>query len=479
MRFPGFIGPSYELKSVNVECQRCINLYPEVDEAGTEKDGGVAALIGTPGLTLLAAIGLGPMRGAYMATNGVLYVCSANKLYTVSSAWVATLVGTLLTATGPVSMIDNGISLFIVDNPNGYYTTLGTTVLTQTTDPNWKGATQVSLFDGFFVFNYPNTSQFYVSNLLSTVINPLGFASKESPDYLVGFIADHRNLWLFGQKSSEVWFDAGVSPGVPFQVIQGAYMEVGCAAAFSIAQVGNTLLWLGQDPRGTGIVYMTNGYNPQRVSTHAVELAIQGYGSLSSAVAWTYEENGHNFYCLNFTGAPTTWCFDLITGLWHERSYLNSGIPARHLAQCHAFAYGVHVVGDYSNGNLYQLSSSVFSDNGSAIQRRRASPHLSDEMHRIFFSRFQLDFEPGVGIDGLGQGITPQAMLQWSDDGGHNWSNENWTGMGPIGRTKTRAIWRRLGHSRNRVFRVTITDPVEVIMIGAQLDVTASSRSTT
>ena len=474
MRFPGFVGPSYQMRSINVDCQRCINLYPELDEIGTEKEGEIASLVGTPGLsTPLITLGSGPIRGLYVASQGTIYVVSGNKLYylTLSAGiWSSTSVGTINSSTGTVSMADNGIDLVLVDGTDGWYTPLGTASLTQITGDAWLGSTMVSVVDGYFVFIKPNSFEYYVSDLESVNLNALNFASKESPDFIVGIAGDHRNLWLFGSKTTEVWYNAGNPTGVPFSIIQGGYLEIGCIAPFSIQKMNNSLFWLGCDKDGQGQVFMTSGYAPQRISTHPVELAIQSYGDLSKATSWCYQENGHHFYCLNFPGGTSTWVFDSATSLWHERCYLNSGIFERSRPECHAFSNNIHIVGDYQNGNVYQLSSTVYTDNGNPLIKQRIAPHLAKDMDRIVYARFQLDLEPGVGLDGSGQGTSPQAILQFSDDGGHTWSNEKWTSIGAIGQTKARAIWRRLGQSRDRVFKITISDPVKTVLIGAEID---------
>jgi len=90
------------------------------------------------------------------------------------------------------------------------------------------------------------------------------------------------------------------------------------------------------------------------------------------------------------------------------------------------------------------------------------------------FHSLQIDMQTGVGLGNFPGSIgeDPQAMLQWSDDGGHTWSNEYWVPIGKMGEYKTRARWRRLGRSRARIFRVTITDPVKVVFIGASVEVT-------
>ena len=142
----------------------------------------------------------------------------------------------------------------------------------------------------------------------------------------------------------------------------------------------------------------------------------------------------------------------------------------RHRADTHSFAHGKHVVGDFADGKLYELTDDVFTDNGAVITKRRTTPHISGEGRRIFYNEFMIDIEAGVGLDGVGQGVDPKMMMRFSDDGGHSWSNEKWAGMGKIGQRKFRAVWRKLGQSRDRVYEVSITDPVKVVLISADLE---------
>lgn len=473
-RFVGFIGPSYTLRSVSVDCQRCINLYPELNEIGTGKEKEVAALVATPGLSLLVTLPGGVVRGVYTASNGRLFAVGGNKFYELSSSFVATEIGTIASSSGQVSMADNGIDLVLVDGTNGYTFTFATNASAAITDPEFLGADQVTFQDGYLIFNKPNSGEFYFTDLNATTFDALDFSTAEAfPDNLVSVVSDHRDLWLFGEQTIEVWFNSGADPNKPFERIQGAYVEVGCAARFSVAKMSNSVFWVGKDASGSGMVFQARGYQPQRISTHAVEQAIQSYGDISGAVAWTYQQHGHYFYALNFPLANTTWVFDTTTNLWHERVYTNQGQFERHRVNSHTFAFSKHIVGDYANGNLYELTTDVYSDNGSEITRRRVTPHLSQDLVRIFYNGFELDIESGTGLDGIGQGTDPQAMLRFSDDGGRSWSNEKWVSFGKIGQTKKRALWRRLGAARDRVFEITITDPVKVTLIGAGLSTVA------
>lgn len=479
MRFKGFIGPSYQLNSVEIDSQRCINLYPQLNEMQTGKDGEIASLIGTPGLRLINTVGSGPGRGLYKSTVGTLYKVTGNTVYSVDPATgTGTALGTLQTTNGQVGMADNGFQLVIVDGPFGYYIDFtAPTVLVQITDLNFLGSNTVTYQDGYFIFCAPNSKEFYLSDLNAiTFLAPADTAKNGYPDNIVCTISVNRNLWLFGEVTTEVWFDSGDNLN-PFAFVPGSLMQYGCAATFSVAKLFNTVFWIGADLTGSGMVYMANagGYTPVRISTHAVELAFRRYKTISDAVAYTYQENGHQFYVLNFPTASATWCYDCETSLWHERAYLTNGQLQRQRQNGMAFVNEMYVCDDYANGNLYEMNSSVYSDNSNAIPRIRIAPQLSNDMNRMFIARMQLDIESGVGIDGIGQGVNPQAILQFSNDGGHTYSDEMWASFGAIGATKKRAEWRRLGMSRDRVFKVTITDPVKVILLGAELDVTGGN----
>jgi hypothetical protein len=476
MRFTGFIGPSYTLQSVNVDCQRCVNLYPEVNALGTGKERETASLVPTPGLRLLLTLPVGPCRAAWTTSGGQLFLVNGNKLYLISSTWTFTEMGTLNTSAGPVSMADNGIDLFIVDGTDGYIQPLISGTFSVVSDPNFYPADQVTFQDGYFIFNKKGTTQFFYSGLNATTFDPLDIQSAEaSPDNLVGIRSANQNVFLFGSKTVEVFYNAGDSDNV-FSRISGAVVDVGCSAPFTIQKIVGSLYWVGGDANGTGIVYRMNGYQPQVISTPAIETVIRSLSEedLALATAFTYQESGHLFYCLNLPTTNSTWCFDASTNFWHERTYLNLWSLERHRAQNQAVAHGEIVVGDYQNGKIYALDSLKYTDDGVSIARIRAAPHLTKNLKLMRHMAFQLDMETGVGLDGpvgLGNGVNPRASIRWSDDGGHSWSNEHFAEIGKIGQFKTRVKWRRLGMSRDRVYEVKITDPVKVVLIGAELEV--------
>jgi len=428
----------------------------------------------------------GPVRGLYRASNGVLYCVCGQWLYSIDSSWKPTAIGQLSTTTGRVQMDDNSYQLCVVDG-GGYVLTFSTgKFISLGGVDGWQGATSVGTIDGWGVFNVPGTNQFYTSNQNDyTTYN--GTTTSPSPNYsfkagqgdpIVSILVDHQTVWLMGQKTIEPWYNAqNPPPGIVLSKYAGALIEVGCCGVHTPQKVLNGIIWLGDGHNGSGIVWQcSGGFVPNRISTHAVETALESYGyaNLQNATAWTYEQEGHAFYCLNVPGAPVTWVYDVVTGLWAERSRLANGQEMRHNADCHAYAYGHHVVGDYQASNIYALDLNNNSDNGQPRRWLRRLPHLNQGNKWIIYRAIQLEMQVGIGPDGNTK-QPPQVMLRWSDDAGKTWSHYHNCSAGDLGKYNTRAIWRRLGRSRNRVFEFSGSDPVTWALLGAELDVELSS----
>ncbi|CAB5218002.1 hypothetical protein UFOVP205_47 [uncultured Caudovirales phage] len=336
------------------------------------------------------------------------------------------------------------------------------------TDGAFTGGTNVDIVDNYFVYNRPGTQQFGASAVLSPISAAASFSSKDgSPDDLVTLIVDHREIYLLGETSSEVWVDQGTSP-FPFQRIPGTSTQHGIVAPFSMARLGNSFAYLSKNNRGTAQIVQMNGYVPQRISTHAVENSLTNQ-TITDAVAWTYQLEGHEVYVISFPSIQLTWCYDVASGMWHKWLYTNNlGQYERCRGNCAAVFQGYVLVGDYSNGKIYHLDKNVYTDDGQNVKRLRRAPHLVSDFQRQYFEELQIQFQPGVGLV-TGTGENPQAMLRWSNDGGSTWSNEYWTSIGRIGRYLNRAIWRRLGMARDRIFEVVVTDPVKCVIVSANL----------
>ena len=477
----GFVGPSYEAPSIYQDAQECINFYPEIDSLKATGSRGVVALYPTPGLTQQLQLANAPVRGMRALSGGnILIAIVGNTVYSINTSMMPTSVGTLTTSLGVVTITDNivttsGLLVYIVDGSNRYTLDVSTNTFTQLpkTDGAWQGATVCDTVDNYILYNQPNTQNWGATDLSSALSTNQYFGSKDgSPDNLITLIADHRQVYLLGEVTSEVWVDVGNTITgfitFPFQRIQGTSMQHGCAAPYSVARFAEQFMFVSKDTRGQVTIGMIQGYQYQRLSTHAVEQSLVNQ-TVSDAIAYTYRIEGHEFYVVTFPTADITWVYDLASEMWHKWLSVDAqNVFHRHRSNCHAFFNGMNLVGDYQNGKIYSLDNNVFTDNGTVIRRLRRAPHLVSDLQRQYFDELQIQFQPGVGLS-TGQGNDPQAMLRWSNDGGSTWSNEHWVSIGKIGRYKNRAIWRRLGWSRDKIFEVVVTDPIKAVIVSANL----------
>lgn len=459
---------------------RCLNLYPEILETKDGKSKGV--LYGCPGLDLLSTVGTGPIWGAYATPSGALYVVSGNTLYFVTTAWVGEAIGTIGVVTGPCQMVANATQLLVCTGIALWCYSFTTGALTNPLTATDDTAVNVMTSqDGFALVNEVGTNIFYQSNLNDfSTFGGLTFSSADStPDQIVTMYDIHREVWLFKERVTEVWVNAGLA-NFAFQRLEGIQLPVGCAAPFSIARMGDSLVWLGCDEQGQGVVYMSNGYTAQRISTHSIEYLIKKWAEISDAIGYVYQDEGHFFYVLTGPTGNQTLVYDITAStlagfsLWHERASFSNGSFNRHQGNCHAFAYGVHVIGDYQTGNLYKFDLDTYTDNGNTrkwLRSWRAFQEQPESTAR--FNALEIQCKTGINIP---DGTNPQFVLRWSDDGGDTWSNEMWAGGNEPGNTGTRVIFQRLGQTKrgggyDRQFELSGTDPVPVAIFAADLDV--------
>ena len=519
MIFPGFVGPSYELDNLKADAQRAVNIYLESIQSGTGNNSAAYQYRPTPGLEELFEVGSGPIRGVFSLRinandyleDPALLIVSGNEVFyssynTGTDAWThqnlseyqdtgSELGGAnelLATSSGPVQFEQIDFDGYIirgvlVDGSDAPYE-LRIAYNSSTSEVEYvffqyssgagfyvENANCLAWIDGYVIFSN-GTGNFFTSDVGNLTVDPLSFANSEgNPDNIVGIASNQRNLYVFNETTTEVYVNTG-NANFPFERVGGGFIETGCLARESIAKIGGVVFWLGRSKEGVGQIYQTSGLQFQRVSTHAIEQKIASYANNENARAYTYESEGHLFYCLNFD--EMTWVYDLSTGSWHERSYLNGPTRERHRAVDHTYHkdLNLHIVGDYESEKVYALKNDVYSDNGESIQRMRISPHLAIENKRVFYSSLELDMQTGVGLSS-GQGSDPQVVLQFSDDWGNTFSDESWTSAGGqaggVGEYSTRVIWRRLGHARNRVFKIVFTDPVPFNIVGAFLELKA------
>lgn len=560
------LGGAYQTRSLVASASEAINLYSESNPQDGQPTVPVTSYP-TPGLALIASPPYpGNYRQEYRASNGNLYGVIGTTVYAISSTFAYTALGTIPNNTTPVWFADNGQAIVLVDGSAvGYAINMTTNAFGTITDPAFYGGTSAAYQDTFFIFNRPDTNQFYISlsnvsydmltgtpggvysgsistpgsgyvdatytnvpltggsgsgavatiRILGGVVvevtltddgadyvigdvlsasntnlggsgsgfaysvdgihgsafDPLDIAAKTgAADNIVAAVTVHGELWLIGLLTTEVWYDAGAAD-FAYQRIQGAFVDHGCAAPYSISSVDISLLWLSQDRQGNCIVLMTDGYSVRRVSPHALENLWQSYETISDAIGYIYQIEGHAFYVLTFPTADQTYVYDISQNQWHRWSSIDAnGVFHRHRSNCFAYAYDRLLVGDYQNGNLYELRTDVFTDNGVAIPRIRRFPHLVEDGKRVVYDGFQADIATGQVASGT-SAEPMQVFLRWSDDRGFSFGNAVSQSMGGPGQYQVSPQWNRLGYARDRVFEISWSGDCDTALQGCWIRV--------
>lgn len=575
----GLVGGSYTSQSPNADDQMTMNFYSE----SIESQGGKAAsaLYPTPGTIVFCTLPDTPVRGQIFTAGRSFAVGGATFCETTGG--VVTNYGVVSNDSKTVSMAAGITQILIASAGVCYVFNLTTNVLTPIPPATLTNILKVGYSDGYFVALPIASETLQASALLDATTWPGASVSTANVfvDTFLSMLIDHREIWLFGSARSQVYYDSGNTP-FPFDVVPGGMIEQGIVAGNSPVRLDNSVFWLGGDERGSGIAWRAQGYTPTRVSNHAVEFAWQGYSTISDAIGYSYQDQGHSFWVLYFPTANHTWVYDVATGQWHERGLWldESGIFTAHRSQNHIFANGQHLVGDWGSGNIYQMSINFLTDFGTEIRRVRRCPIVSIENEWVRHDRLQIDLETGLGpipaftlpstsptnyvladsgahnwyvlmldagmlqqvaapagltpttiflndsvlpstswqitvsllgilvttgvafnatypnllqiastpsglqysvqvnsgilqnVQGVNPTIGPQINLRWSDDSGHTWSNLYNVDAGQAGKFITRAIWRRLGRSRNRVYEVSVSDPIPWRLLEADLKAT-------
>jgi hypothetical protein len=391
----GFVGPSYTSQSVNADCQLTQNLYPEHDESGQGKS--EWQLLPTPGLTLFCATGNpNPVRGMTNA-NRRCFVVTGDTLVEVYSDGTFLPLGVVGNDGKPVSFANSATELLIASAGSIYVVNLATSSWTGLITTGLTGPVSfVGYQSGFFIALIANSQKFQISSPLdATAWDPTDISQVTVfPDQVLAMIVDHNEIGLFGNTKT-VWYQ-NTGGTFPYTPNLGSYMEQGIGAAFSLVRADNSVAWLGSDDRGNMMAWRLNGYSPVRISNHAVENAWQNYSRTNDAVSFVCQYGGHTVWRITFPTANATWAYDFATGLWHNLSFLNNGVNEAHLALDHTFVFGLHLVGDRRNGNIYMMDSRLTDDDTFAIQRRRRATHVSVEQQRISHNFLQIDAETGL-----------------------------------------------------------------------------------
>lgn len=477
------IGSAYHERSPIAGAQQTINLYAESNEG----DAGAPAPVTyyqTPGTVAFATpddVDRAKNRCTYRTSIGTAYSVIGPKVFSVQTNGALVFVGSIADRPSQVYMADNGLALVLVDGEQGWAIDLATNDFGEIIDASFYGADFVVFLDTFFVFNRPDTNQFYIS--LSTVdfaaltggtaFDPLDIAAKSgSADPIVAILTYQKQLWLIGALTSEIWQGTGAADFY-FQLVQGAYIDHGCIAPYTAANTDVVGIWLMQDRSGKNMVVKTDGYGIADIGTPFLTNEFNSYVDTSDAIGCFYQQDDHAFYVLIFPTANKTWVYELKTKQWHQWAWLNviTGNLDRHRINCCMFFNNQNMIGDWETGKILLLKSDTYTDvsddpdNPTPIRRVKTFAHMLDNLDRIVFNYFDADMQ--VGTQDPEIETTPNVSLSWSDNRGISYGFPVEQSMGKGGEFQTIISWNRLGYARDRIFKLEWSEPIKTALNGA------------
>jgi hypothetical protein len=430
---------------------------------------GQAPLFGAPGISGGVEVGTGASRGSWNF-NGVGYFVQGNDLCVLNSGGTSETVGSGIGGSGPVSMSDNGVQLCIVNGSQGWIYTLATGILEVITSPAFYPAFTVTFMDGYFIFDRAGTNEWFLSALYDgTTYNGLDFASAEGqPGFVTATVQNLQLLFIVCTGHIELWYDAGTAD-FPFQRYAGGIINYGCISPYTILKQDGAIFLLGADK----VVYRLQANVPIRVSSHAIEHAIQNCPQIANAFAMTWTLEGHKMVCLTVPSGGLTECFDISTGRWHDRNSVDANfndLGAWRVTTALQI-YNQTYLGDGLSANVGILDWTTYTEFGFPMMGVIQSANQQRDRKRVFCGRFELDVQAGVGLTS-GQGSNPLIILQKSKDGGMTYGiNQYPRSMGKQGEYRKRLRWIRQGESRQLMWRLVITDPVQRVIIAAFADI--------
>jgi hypothetical protein len=427
------------------QASRSVNWFPITDTSGTAQS--KVELAPIPGLQLFTTLTNPPVRGLWAGDNRLFAVAQGGLFEIFSSGAATAITGGVLSAATPVQFAGGGNELLIASGDQIWYATGGASHKT------YDGAISVVYLDGYYIILWVDGKTIQISTD-GLAWNPLDVGQSQAmPDRLVRLEVHEGHLWIFGQRTVRVWYDSG-NADFPFAPIDGALIDQGTMAPWSVTKIDRRLYWLGMDQYGTGRVFRTEGYTPVPISNQAIEYLIKGYLDLGTDQTITgsgYTENGHTFYVLSFPKAKACLVYNLTTNMWHERARWNTDHWEHWRgASFHAFCFNKHLVArtseapfpDGDHTKIYEQGLHIFGDDGNRIRRYRAAPYTQADQQWLFHHYLRL----------LTSGSSAVTMRYLGDDG-TTWSQER-----TVAPFKHEIKYRRLGRARDRMYELYLLD---------------------
>lgn len=464
------LGGTYEDLNSAQSRQGVINLLGESTEDGSYK-----AIKDGPGLTLFSTLTSGAGRSNLFVNSGFMYAIAGTDLIRANEFGTVTVLGSV-GGSGRGQIFSNSVpgdnQIMVLNGIGDGYVYTDALGVVQVTDPDFLATVAGTVQSERGYFARRDTNEFFASDISDfTAYNPLSFASAESnPDVVQTVIAKKSAVWVLGSESIE-YFQSITDTTFPLRAVIGASKDRGISAVNSLADAGERFCWFADD----NTVRMIEGSQMTKISDLAFELIVRGDGTTDfpgfsvtdDAIGFFVDGPVHKIYYLTFPTEQFTWGYDFTTGLTHLRTSETPGFWRVGAATLfNNKLYGLDIV----DGFIYELDQSNKTENGVIMRRVLTTPTISAP-HDWTLPYVELDIEIGQGTDPT---LDPQMSVEYTKDGGYNYTTWGNISLGKYGDNRARVPMRLFGRIKRYAdfaLRFTFTDDVRVQMYSLWADI--------
>lgn len=400
MNFAGLLAESYSLWSTKAENDLSINCWREQIQSGQginahylRRSAGIS-----PQITDAVAGCVRGMFDASVSGEERLWAAVGGTLYESSDGSNIISKGTIIDDSGFVQFAASQNSILFVSAGVLYRLNSGTLAAVSLSFT----PIGVVFLKNYFVVLSSTLQQFYWSEDDGATFpaDQVQTAEADANDVLA-IQAFDQQLWLIGNRITQVYIVVA-NADAPFSPLDGAVMRSGTMAAATVRLLGDSLLWLERTAEGQGQVVMARGYAAEKVSNFYIDNAIAAIArtvDLSTATALSFELGGHEFYRL--TVGDKTFEYHKNQNEWEEVSWWNwlLGTAHKHRGFSACAAFGKIMIGDHTNGLIYEASFDTHHDSGFPMRVNRRCPHIVEENKKVSIARLDLGMETGVGLE--------------------------------------------------------------------------------
>ena len=332
--------------------------------------------------------------------------------------------------------------------------------------------THLNMIDTYMIMNNKGDDYITYSEVSEPLnVNALNYIRAETKSDVVKAVAvASGEIIAFGSKSIEFWENIG---DPPFARIGGLEIDRGISGADTLCSIAGGFSFIDHERKHVFL----NGREVKVLSTEFDKelhrLNVDDAFSMSLGI------DGNAWQAISFPSNDKTYVYDHKLGRWQgEWASWDSakGDYTRWRGNCYTYipSWGKHLIGDISNGTIYEIRSDYYKDGNDPIRFQWTSGHVSHGTQRTKASnRLMITLKRGSATV---PSQNNKCRLTWRDDNKQEWSNGREIDLGNVGDTEMVKTLHALGQYKNRQYRLEYSDEADFIITKIEEEVDLLDR---